>query len=168
MPRATAYARLCVVGVSLRPRSGQPDKLEAFVEFYNNRYVPTITELRSLQARCRSSDDELRWLLALISDTGLRLSEALGLSCGDVCLDTPHPYVVIEPKSWRRLKTSDSERLVPLVGEALWAVQRAADASDTRHLFPSYCDGPPYSGLGPACTEVCFMHDDQYEWRLLF
>ena len=70
-----------------------------------------------------------------------RLSEALGLSCDDVCLDTPHPYVVIEPKPWRRLKTADSERLVPLVGEALWAAQRATDASDTGHLFPSYCDG---------------------------
>ena len=93
-----------------------------------DRYVPTTTELRLLQACCRSSDDELRWLLALISDTGLRLSEALGLSCGDVCLDTPHPYVVIEPKPWRRLKTADSERLVPLVGEALWAVQRATAA----------------------------------------
>ena len=94
-----------------------------------DRYVPTTTELRSLQARCRSSDDELRWLLALISDTGLRLSEALGLSCEDVCLDTPHPYVLIEPKPWRRLKTADSERMVPLVGEVLWAVQRAAAAS---------------------------------------
>lgn len=51
------------------------------------------------------------------------------------------PYVVIEPKPWRRLKTADSERLVPPVGEALWAAQRAAAASDTRHLFPSYCDG---------------------------
>ena len=79
--------------------------------------------------------------LALISDTGLRLSEALGLSCDDVCLDTPHPYVVIEPKPWRRLKTADSERLVPLVGEALWAAQRAIDASATGYLFASYCDG---------------------------
>ena len=70
-----------------------------------------------------------------------RLSEALGLSCGDVCLDTPHTYVVIGPKPWRRLKTADSERLVPLVGEALWAAQRATAASHTGHLFPSYCDG---------------------------
>jgi len=106
-----------------------------------DRYVPTTTELRLLQARCRSSNDELRWLLALISDTGLRLSEALGLSRDDVCLDTPHPYVVIEPKPWRRLKTADSERLVPLVGEALWAAQRATAASTTGYLFPSYCDG---------------------------
>ena len=63
------------------------------------------------------------------------------MSCGDVCLDTPHPYIVIEPKPWKRLKTADSERLVPLDGEVLWAVQRAAAASDAGHLFPSYCDG---------------------------
>jgi integrase len=106
-----------------------------------DRYVPTGTELRLLQARCRSSNDELRWLLALISDTGLRLSEALGLSCDDVCLNTPHPYVVIEPKTWRRLKTADSERVVPLVGEALWAAQRGTDASAASYLFASYCDG---------------------------
>jgi len=105
------------------------------------RYVPTATELRLLQTRCRSSNDELRWLLALISDTGLRLSEALGLSTDDVCIDTPHPYVVIEPKPWRRLKTSDSERLVPLVGEALWSIQQATAESDTGHLFRGYCDG---------------------------
>ena len=72
-------------------------------------YVPTATELRSLQARCRSSNDQPRWLLALINDTGLRLSEALGLSREDVFLDIPHPYVVIEPKPWRRLKMADSD-----------------------------------------------------------
>ena len=37
-----------------------------------------------------------------------------------------------------------------------------------RKLFAPARGGPPYSGLGPACAEVCFMHDDQYEWRLLF
>ena len=30
---------------------------------------------------------------------------------------------------------------MPLVGEALWAAQRATAVSHTRHLFPSYCDG---------------------------
>ena len=54
-----------------------------------------------------------------------------------------HPtlFVVIEPKPWRGLKTADSELLVPLVGEALWAVQRATNSSAAGYLFPSYCDG---------------------------
>ena len=103
------------------------------------RYVPTPVELGSLQSHCRKANDELRWLMALISDTGLRLSEALGLCTADVSLDTPHPHIRIEPKPWRRLKTQDSERVVPLVGEALWAVQRALNNTDTDYLFPSYC-----------------------------
>jgi integrase len=56
-----------------------------------------------------------------------------------VTLDTQHPHIRIEPKPWRRLKTQDSERIVPLVGEALWAVQRALNNTDTDYLFPSYC-----------------------------
>ena len=105
------------------------------------RYVPDAKELKKLQRLCRSSDDEMRWLLALISDTGLRLSEALGLSKDEVFLDTPTPYIVIEPKPWRRLKTTDSERVVPLVGEALWSAHRATAASYNDYLFPNYCDG---------------------------
>ena len=80
-------------------------------------------------------------MLALISDTGLRLSEALGLSKGEVFLDTSTPYIVIEPKPWRRLKTADSERVVPLVGEALWSAQRATVASYNDYLFSNYCNG---------------------------
>jgi site-specific recombinase XerD len=72
------------------------------------RYVPDAKELKKLQRLCRSCDDEMRWLLALISDTGLRLSEALGLSKDEVFLETSTPYIVIEPKPWRSLKTADS------------------------------------------------------------
>ena len=38
MPRAIAHARLCVVGVSLRPRSGLPDDLEAQIEAFVGHY----------------------------------------------------------------------------------------------------------------------------------
>jgi integrase len=103
------------------------------------RYVPTTIELKQLQSLCRSSDDELRWLVALISDTGLRLSEAIGLSLDDVKIDCPHPQVRVEPKPWRRLKTASSERVVPLVGVALWAAQQAVSSTQSLFLFPSYC-----------------------------
>ena len=46
MPRAPAHAGLCVVDVSLRPRSGQPDKFEAFVDHYNHqRYYESINNV---------------------------------------------------------------------------------------------------------------------------
>ena len=33
-------------------------------------------------------DDDLRWLIALLSDTGMRLREAVGLLKSDIILDT--------------------------------------------------------------------------------
>ena len=38
-----------------------------------------IPSIRSIQRLCRSLDDDMRWLVALISDTGMRLGEAAGL-----------------------------------------------------------------------------------------
>ncbi len=38
-------------------------------------------------------DDEPRWLIALISDTGMRLSEACGLQARDIHLDDNTPYI---------------------------------------------------------------------------
>ncbi|MAW24392.1 MAG: integrase, partial [Gammaproteobacteria bacterium] len=40
-------------------------------------------KLRTIQQRCQTTDDEPRWLVALISDTGMRLSEAAGLAKED-------------------------------------------------------------------------------------
>jgi len=81
--------------------------------------------IAAVQKRCLEMDDEARWAVALVSDTGLRLSETLGLIKEDVILDGPVPHAVVRSHPWRRLKTSASARKVPLVGAALWAVERA-------------------------------------------
>ena len=77
-------------------------------------------------------------LVALISDTGMRLSEAAGLSKNDIYLDGEASYVDIKPHPWRRLKTAGSQRKVPLVGMSLWAVKQACTASNSAFLFPRY------------------------------
>ena len=41
-------------------------------------------KLIKLQQACVKADDEMRWLLAIISDTGMRLSEAAGLHKDDI------------------------------------------------------------------------------------
>jgi integrase len=42
------------------------------------------------------ADDDLRWLVAMISDTGMRLAEAAGLHVDDIVLgDTT--YVFVKP-----------------------------------------------------------------------
>lgn len=102
------------------------------------RYVPSEKELTTLTSSCRTHDDQMRWALALMCDTGLRLSEALGLHKDDVRLDADIPHLIIAPRPWRRLKTASSERNVPLVGNALWASQRAYRASEEGYLFPRY------------------------------
>ena len=73
--------------------------------------------------------------MALISDTGMRLSEAAGLSRGDVYLDEEVPYVDIKPHPWRRLKTSSSQRKVPIGCTSLWAARQAYAASNTPFYF---------------------------------
>ena len=94
--------------------------------------------IERVQSECTRLDDDIRWITALISDTGMRLSEAIGLAKTDIVLDHPHPHVVIQPHPWRRLKTEGSRRIVPLVGSALWAARRATEASNKDHLFPRY------------------------------
>ena len=104
------------------------------------RYVPSPDELRKLQNLCKSHDDELRWILGLISDTGLRLSEAIGLNKDDIVLDHEIPHLIVRPHPWRRLKTQSSEREVPLVGVSLWSAQRAIASTDNKFVFPRYAN----------------------------
>ena len=98
-----------------------------------------IDDLRKVQQLCYQKDDDIRWLIALLSDTGMRLAEAAGLAKEDVFLDTEIPHVRLCERPWRPLKTRSSERDLPLVGAALWAVHRAYDVSPNEYLFPRYC-----------------------------
>ena len=80
-------------------------------------------------------------MVALISDTGMRLSEAAGFAREDIVLDADIPHVIIRPHPWRRLKTKGSERTLPLVAASLWATERAVEAShNSPYLFPRYCN----------------------------
>ena len=97
-------------------------------------------KLIKLQQACAKVDDEMRWLLALISDTGMRLSEAAGLHKDDIILDAPIPYINLQPHSWRRLKTKGSARHIPLIGASLWAAKRI-QKHESSYAFSRYCDG---------------------------
>lgn len=105
----------------------------------------TAEELRVIAKACRAMDDDIRHIVALQSDTGTRLGEIVGLRTTDVVLSHQVPHIMIRPHQelGRTLKTTTSERKVPLVGEALWAAQRALrEASkanpDSEWLFPRY------------------------------
>ena len=96
--------------------------------------------LKTLQQACMEADDDLRWLVALISDAGMRLAEAAGLHVDDIVLGEV-PYVYVRPHAWRSLKTASSERKIPLVGMSLWAARRIKSVA-TEYCFPRYVYGP--------------------------
>ena len=109
-------------------------------EVQEERQPIPLDAIRRIQRDCIAIDDEMRWLLAIISDTGMRLSEAAGLHRDDIILDVSIPYINLQPHSWRRLKTIGSARHIPLIGASLWAAKRIQQ-HDSSYAFPRYCDG---------------------------
>jgi integrase len=99
-----------------------------------------IEQILEVQRRCYDTDDELRWLVAIVSDTGMRLAEAAGLIRDDIQEDQDGKLVArVCPHPWRGLKTKGSERLVPLAGAAEWAGQRILEERQpSEFAFPRY------------------------------
>ena len=98
-----------------------------------------IKDIRHIQSLCREYDDDLRWLIALLSDSGMRLGEAVGLLKSDINLDCEIPHINLVPHPWRRLKTRGSQRCIPLIGVSLWASKKILDnGNDSIFAFPRY------------------------------
>ena len=98
-----------------------------------------VNDIQRVQRLCRTIDDDLRWLVALVSDTGMRLAEGAGLLKSDIILNADIPRISLKPHPWRSLKTSGSQREIPLVGASLWATQRLSKAfPDSPYAFPRY------------------------------
>ena len=99
-------------------------------------------DITKVQAECYKADDEKRWLIALIADTGMRLAEGAGLLRSDFIEKDGVLCVNIRPHPWRSLKTASSARLIPLVGSAKWAAERIlAQPTGSQFAFPNYNDG---------------------------
>jgi len=105
------------------------------------RQPVSIEDIKLIQDQCRSLNDEMRWLLALISDTGMRLAEAAGLEIKDINLDSKTPYIDLKPNNSRRLKTKQSARQMPLVGASLWAAKQIKEEVIGNYAFPRYTKG---------------------------
>jgi integrase len=99
-------------------------------------------DIKKVQVACYKADDEKRWLIALIADTGMRLAEGVGLLRSDFIEQDGMLCVNIRPHPWRSLKTASSARVIPLVGSARWAAERIlAQHADSQFAFPNYNDG---------------------------
>jgi len=130
--------------------------------------------LAAVQEECRHLDDEPRWLVALISDTGMRLSEACGLLTSDICLDGALPHINLVAHPWRRLKTGSSSRQIPLVGASLWAAKRVVKEQHTFALA-KYCNATKCNAnsasaalnkwLKPRVPSNCVIHSFRHSLR---
>ncbi|MDA7545659.1 tyrosine-type recombinase/integrase [Alphaproteobacteria bacterium] len=98
-----------------------------------------IDKIKLVHKLCKEYNDDLRWLVALLSDTGMRLGEGVGLLKSDINLDCEIPHINLIPHPWRRLKTKGSQRCIPLVGASLWACERILEYNnDSIYAFPRY------------------------------
>ena len=102
------------------------------------RHAINSSNMAKIKAECLSLDDDIRWLVAIIFDSGMRLSEAAGLMIDDLKLEEDIPYIDLKPHPHRRLKTASSERKIPLVGLSLWAAKRLKQDSTGLYCFPRY------------------------------
>jgi len=98
-----------------------------------------ILDIVRVQKECLKIDDDMRWLILLISDTGIRLAEGAGLLKSDIILDSQTPYVQVQLHPWRNLKTPSSHRKVPLCGKSLWAAKRILlNKTSSKYAFERY------------------------------
>jgi integrase len=114
--------------------------------------------------------------VALISDTGMRLSEAAGLHIDDIKLDEEVPHIDLKPHAWRSLKTKGSQRQIPLVGASLWAAQRIKETNtDSPYAFPKYTSATGTNAnsasaainkwLKPRVPDGCVIHSFRHSLR---
>ena len=143
-------------------------------EVKKRRLPISADDLVKIQQECLALDDEPRLLIALISDTGMRLSEACGLQARDIHLNGDTPYIDLVEHPWRRLKTPSSSRQVPLLGASLWAAHRIVDA-DHSFAFPKYCSEAKCNAnsasaalnkwLKPRVPDGCVIHSFRHSLR---
>jgi integrase len=109
-------------------------------ERVNERKPMPVEIIKRVQQSCKRQDDDLRWLVALLSDSEMRLGEAVGLLKFDINLDADIPHICLKPHQWCNFKTKGSERSIPLVGASLWACQRIIESNNSPFAFPRYTD----------------------------
>ena len=60
-------------------------------------------DTHTIQQKCGEQDNQLGRIIALLSDRGMRIGEALGLLKSDILPDSESPYSDLKPHAWKRL-----------------------------------------------------------------
>jgi len=102
----------------------------------NDRLPYTPDQIKSLVREALKVDDEQRRIVIVLALTGARLAEIVGLRVKD--FDVANKSIHIRQHQSRSLKTSHSERQIPVHPLAFNALKAQAAASKGNYLFPSY------------------------------
>jgi integrase len=135
------------------------------------KVIPSFSdaELRQIaDAALGSAERVSEGLIAAMQiETGARVSEIALLRTSDVHLDAPVPFIdIVEHLAHgRRLKTSGSSRVLPLVGVSLQAARLALAASKgSEWLFPAG-RGKPLAKVNPWLCRVLGGKHGSHEAR---
>ena len=113
-------------------------KIPKYGEDVRDRVDFSFDQLRVIRNAKDSKVPEIVWLIHLMMDTGLRINECCGLRREDVVLDDQLPYLLVHKNPFRRLKTKQSQRYIPLVGLAFSAMIKAKTNASGEWLFERY------------------------------
>ena len=107
-------------------------------------------EWKTLVHAAVQADDEPRRIALVLAFTGARLAEIVGLRKQD--FDPVVGTINIRSHASRPLKTTASERIVPLMPAALNALQTQMNNSTTDFLFPAYANAAKTNNDGASAT----------------
>lgn len=99
------------------------------------RKTASKQEVKKLIDEALAIDDDIRTIFVVVTFTGARLAEIVGLTREDINLS--EQSLLIRPRSERSIKT-DSQRETPLHPIALAALKRRMDENDQMFVFPRY------------------------------
>ena len=126
--------------VSIRKRYKLPDifkdlHLRGETEKSRIPFDNEFIQSRFLAGGLDGLNEDARFVLYIMIETGMRPSEIVNLQAHSIHLDCDIPYVEILPDG-RQLKTETPEREIPLVGVALEAMKLRLQGFRPRRIEP--------------------------------
>lgn len=119
---------------SVLKKVAEHEKLEVDIDkvfkglLIGERFVATrkpfsTEQIKAIIAAAEKSNlnDDAKYCLLALAETGARPKEIWGLEPRDIVLDDPVPHIKIVDRLHRPLKTAHSQRDIPIVGHALQA-----------------------------------------------
>ena len=140
------------------------------------RHPIPLETVKSIREECLKENDEMRWIILLLAETGMRLGEVVGLLKRDIILEDSIPYIDLCPHPWRSLKTLGSARQIPLIGNLPNLLKTILQyRSDSSYLFPRYNKTDVSNAnsaraalnkwLKPMLPEKCVVHSFRHSFR---